>query len=166
MLNFVIRIRLKLLPCIIGTGLLTSATLSAATTATATVTYTIGTINAISVSGSPAALVVNTATAGSPPTSATDTSTTYALTTNATGKVITAGLSAAMPTGVSLTVTMAAPTGGTSAGGVALTAVAQNLVTAISNVAQSGLQITYVLAATVAAAAVGPSTTTVTYTIL
>ena len=45
--------------------ILANTTLQAATTATATVTYTINSIDSITVSGNPGPLVVNAATAGS-----------------------------------------------------------------------------------------------------
>lgn len=151
---------------ILGTGLfLLSSSLHAATTATATVTYTIGSIDAITVSGNPGPLVVNSATAGSGPTSAVDASTTYAVTTNSTARRVTAALTTAMPTGVSLTVALQAPTGATSVGAVALTTAAQALVTGIANVAQGSLTVTYTLIATLAAAQVSGATNTVTYTI-
>lgn len=137
----------------------------AATTATATVTYTIGSIIAISVSGNPGTLTVNSATAGSNPTSATDATTTYAVTSNIATQRVTGAIATAMPTGTTLSVNLAAPSGGTSAGTVALTTTAQNLVTGISNIAAAGNVITYTLAATVAAATVTNATNTVTYTI-
>lgn len=137
----------------------------AATTATATVTYTIGSIIAISVSGNPGTLTVNSATAGSNPTSATDATTTYAVTSNVATQRVTGAVATAMPTGTTLSVNLAAPAGGTSAGTVALTTTAQSLVTGISNVASASNVITYTLAATVAAATVTNATNTVTYTI-
>lgn len=136
-----------------------------ATTATATVTYTIGTITAISVSGNPAALTINSAVAGSAPTSATDATTTYAVTTNTTAQRVTAAVASAMPSGVTLSVNLAAPSGATSAGNVALTTTSQALVTGLSNVASASNTITYTLAATVNAASVANATNTVTYTI-
>lgn len=145
--------------------LLTFGALEAATTATATVTFTIGSIDAITVSGNPAALVVASATAGSGPTSATDATTTYAVTTNNTARRVTGAIDTAMPAGVTLSVALAAPTGATSAGPVALTTTAQALVTAITTLAQGSLTITYTLAATVAAAPVTAATRVVTYTI-
>jgi hypothetical protein len=153
-----------LLLSLIGLMLFPQASWSA-TTATATVTYTIGTILAITVSGNPGPLNVTTATAGSPPPSATDSSTTYAVTCNVASQRVTGSLASAMPTGVTLAVTLAAPTGATSAGAVSLTTSAQSLVTAISNVAQSGLAVTYTLTATLSAATVSAATNTVTYTI-
>jgi hypothetical protein len=46
-----------------------------------------------------------------------------------------------------------------------MTTTAQNLVTAITQLAQSGLSITYTLAATLAAGTVTSTTRTVTYTL-
>lgn len=137
----------------------------AATTATATVTYTVGTILALTVSGNPGAFTVNTATAGSQPASQTDTSTTYAVTTNGSATKLTAAVGAAMPTGVTLGVNAAAPTGATSAGNLNLTTTAQNMVTGIANLAQSGLTLTYTFTATTSAATVSNATATVTYTV-
>lgn len=139
--------------------------LDAATTATATVTFTIGSIDSITVSGNPAAMTVNAATAGSAPTSATDATTTFAVTTNNTARRITGAVDSTLPTGVTLSVALAAPTGATSAGAVALTTTAQALVTAIANIAQGSLTITYTLAATVSAVQVAGATRVVTYTV-
>lgn len=141
------------------------ASMMGATTATATVTYTIGSIDSISVSGNPGPLNVTTATPGSGPTSATDVTTTYSVTTNNTARKITGAVASSMPSGVTLDVSLAAPSGATSAGTVNLTTTAASLVTGIANIAQGSLAITYTLAATVSAAQVAGSTNTVTYTI-
>lgn len=143
--------------------LLVSAHIACAQTATQTVSYQVAATNTISVSGSPS-LVINTATAGSAPTAATA-SATYAITTNETNRKITATLDLAMPSGVTLGMSMAAPTGGTSAGTVTLSTVAQNMVTGISTLNQSGLAITYTLNATAAAGVVPAGNRTVTLTI-
>ncbi|HEX2080170.1 MAG TPA: hypothetical protein VHG08_20885 [Longimicrobium sp.] len=134
-----------------------------AQTATQTVSYEVTAINEISVTGSPS-LVINDATAGSGLTSATA-SGTYAITTNQTNRKITAQLDTNMPSGVTLAVTLAAPTGGTSAGAVSLSTTAQDVVTGVSNANQSGLSIGYTLSATVAAGVVPAGNRTVTYTI-
>lgn len=139
--------------------------IEAATTATATITYTIGSIDAITVSGNPGTLTVSAAVAGSAPTSATDATTTYAVTTNNTARKITGALATVMPTGTTLTVNLGAPTGGTSAGAVTLTTTAASLVTGIANIAQGSLTITYTLAATVSATQVTAATNTLTYTV-
>lgn len=137
----------------------------AATTATATITYTIGSIDAIAVSGNPGPLNVTAATAGSAPSSASDASTTYAVTTNNTARRITASLATNMPSGVTLSVALAAPTGATSLGAVNVSTTAATLVTGISNIAQAGLAITYTLTASPSAAQVTAATNTITYTI-
>lgn len=134
-----------------------------AQTATQTVSYEVTAINEISVTGSPS-LVINDATAGSGLTSATA-SGTYAVTTNQTNRKITAQLDTSMPAGVTLSVALAAPTGGTSAGVVSLSTTAQDVVTGVSSVNESGLSIGYTLSATVAAGVVPAGNRTVTYTI-
>lgn len=156
---------MKYFPLVLSVFLLAFSGLKAANTDTATITFTIAAINEIAVSGNPAAMTINSATAGSQPTNATDSSTTYAVTTNGSTLNITGALDSNMPAGITLSANLTAPTGGTSAGAVSLTSVAQNLVTGVSNVAESGLGITYTLAATVAAAPQGPSNRTLTYTL-
>ena len=136
---------------------------ASAQTATQTVSYEVAAINEISVAGSPS-LVINDATPGSGLTSATA-SGTYAITTNQANRKVTAQIDSNMPSGVTLSVTLAAPTGGTSAGAVNLSTVAQDVVTGVSNVNQSGLSIGYELSATVAAGVVPAGNKTVTYTI-
>jgi len=132
---------------------------------TATVTFSVSAINELAVSGNPAAFTVNSATAGNQPVSIQDSSTTYNITTNESSKVITGALDVALPSGLSLDVTLTAPTGATSAGAVTLTTVSQNLVTGISQVAESNLGITYDFSATVSAGTQTLDTRTVTYTI-
>jgi hypothetical protein len=141
--------------------------LFAATTATATITYNIQAIDAITVSGNPATLNISTATAGSAPSDASDVTTTYAVTTNSTtARAIQGRISSSMPSGVSLKVNLQAPSGGTSAGTVILSTTNANLVTAITQVSQSSLTITYTLSATAAAAVVTTNpTVVVTYTL-
>lgn len=153
------------LTVIAALGATFAASAFAASSATQTVTYEVSAINELTVSGNPGALVVNAAVAGSAPSSKSDSSTTYAITTNETNRKITGALNTAMPAGVSLSVNLAAPTGGTSAGAVALTALAQNLVTGISNLNESAKTITYSLSATSAAGVVPSATKTVTLTI-
>ena len=136
-----------------------------AQTATQTVTYEVQAINEISVSGNPAALIVSAATAGSQPVAATDATTSYAITTNASARIITGSIDTAMPANTTLGVTLTAPTGGTSAGQVTLTASDQNLVTGISTLAESGLTISYEFSATIAAGIIASASKTVTLTV-
>lgn len=136
---------------------------ASAQTATQVVSYEVTAINEISVSGSPS-LVINDATPGSGLTSATAGGT-YAITTNETNRKVTAHINSNMPSGVTLSVELAAPTGGTSTGAVNLSTVPADVVTGVSNVNESGLSISYELSATVAAGVVAAGNKTVTYTI-
>lgn len=136
---------------------------SAQQTAQQVVSYEVAAVDQITVSGSPS-LVINSATAGSTLNSASA-SGTYAVTTNGANRKITAAIDTNMPTGVTLTVSLGAPTGATSAGTVTLNNVAQDVVTGISTVNQSGLSISYGLSATISAGVVPAGNKTVTYTI-
>jgi cytoskeletal protein RodZ len=141
--------------------------LAMAGTATQTVTIVVSAINAISVSGPPGTLTVNAATAGSQPTPVSDNTTTYNITTNAVSGSpvkITGVLSAALPTGLTLTINLAAPSTGTSLGAVALSATPASLVTGIYQDINSSLMITYTASATVAAP-IGTTSETVTLTL-
>jgi hypothetical protein len=129
-----------------------------------TVGYEVQAVSEISFSGSPS-LVIGQATAGSGLTSASA-GASYALTTNQSGMKITAQLGAALPDHVVLSVSLEAPSGGTSAGTVALSdAVAKDVVTGVSTVNESGLDVTYTLAAGVAAGVVPAGTVQVMYTV-
>jgi hypothetical protein len=138
----------------------------AATSAPQTITYQVSAINEITVSGNPGALIVITAVPGSQPTAVTDATTTYAITTNVASKRITGALNTVMPDNTALKVTLVAPTGGTSSGQVTLTATAQNLVTGISTLAESGLSISYNFSATLAAGVVESAQKTLTLTVI
>lgn len=130
------------------------------------VTFSIDPINQMSVSGNPGALTINAATAGSAPTSVSDASTTWGITTNQTGTKVTAAIDQAMPANVTLRVNLAAPTGATSAGAVALGTSGVDVVTGITKLSESGKVITYTLSATAAADVVANASRTVTYTVV
>jgi hypothetical protein len=134
-----------------------------AQTATQVVTFQVDAVNQIAFSGSPS-LVVNTATAGNQPAAATAAAT-WAVTSNQTGSKITASIGSNMPGGLTLSVNLAAPAGGASAGLQGLSTVAVDLVTGITKLAQSAIGVTYQLNATAAAGTFTSSTRTVTYTI-
>jgi hypothetical protein len=136
---------------------------AAAQSGTQTLSFQVDAINQIAFTGNPS-LVVNSASAGSNPSAAT-TSVTWAVTTNQSNAKITGSLNAALPANVTLTVDLAAPTGGTSAGAQPLGTTAVDLVTAITRVAEGALGVTYTLSATAAAGVVASTTRTVTYTI-
>lgn len=120
----------------------------------------------LSVSASPSAFNVTTATAGQNPAALTNTSTKYNVSTTTTIRSITGKISSNMPSGVALTVQLQAPAGGTSAGAVTMTSVAANLVTAIPKITTAtNLLITYTFTATVSAAQVASATKTLTLTL-
>ena len=140
----------------------------AATTANQTVTFDVQAVNEIAVSGNPVAMTVSTATAGANPDDVTDSSTTYSISTNQSTKKITGQITTGgnMPANVTLEVSLAAPTGGASAGYVTLNSTAAaDLVTAISSLAEGSKTITYRLSATVNAGAVASDTRVVTLTL-
>jgi hypothetical protein len=132
--------------------------------ATQDVTLEVQAINQITFTGSPS-LTISTATAGSAPTSATANAS-YAITTNEADRKVTAQLDTDTPAGVTLAASLAAPSGATSAGAVQLSTTAQDVVTGIGTVNQSGLNVTYTLSATAAAGVVPSTVRTVTYTIV
>jgi DNA-binding response OmpR family regulator len=141
-----------------------SVTSAKAQTATQTVTFQVDAINQVAVSGTPT-LAITAAVAGGAPTSATSTGNTWAVTTNQSGAKITASLGSAMPSGVTLSANMAAPSGGTSAGYQALSTTAVDLVTGITKLNASGLSLGYKLDATSAAGTLSSTTRVVTFTI-
>ena len=129
-----------------------------------TITFSVGAINQVAVTGAPV-LAISTATAGSNPTQATDNASTWAVTTNQSGAKISASLDSDMPTGLTLKVSLGAPSGATSAGAKSLAAASVDLVTGVSQVAASSLSMSYTLDAVPTAGVVASSTRTVTYTI-
>jgi hypothetical protein len=135
-----------------------------AQTANQTVTYAVNAINQIAFTGAPS-LTITTAVAGSAPTSVTDATASWAVTTNQTTAKITANIPLAMPTGLTLSSSLTAPTLATSAGFQALGTVAVDLVTGITKLAQGSLGVSYKLDATAAAGVVASGTRVVTYTI-
>ncbi|HEY5060339.1 MAG TPA: hypothetical protein VII52_02335, partial [Gemmatimonadaceae bacterium] len=89
----------------------------------------------------------------------------WAVTTNQTGAKITGSIASDMPAGLTLSATLAAPAGATSAGKLALSSTAVDLVTTITKLNAGGLGLTYDLDATAAAGVVSSSTRLVTFTI-
>ena len=141
----------------------------AASSATQVINIVVLAINELAISpAGPITMTVNAATAGSQPDAVTNSTTTYAITTNKGTdlKKITGSLSSAMPANVTLKASLAAPTGGASAGSVTLTTGGVDLVNAIDPVAESNLGITYTLSAIAAAGEVASTPETVTLTIV
>jgi len=133
-----------------------------------TVSYVVGAVNAISVSGDPATMFVSAAIAGSEPEEVSDASTTYSITSTAgiDNKKITASINTPMPDGVTLKINLDAPKGATSLGDVDISNATDSVdvVKGIDSIAESGKTITYRLSAKVAAGMVSDSKT-VTLTI-
>lgn len=135
-----------------------------AQTASQAVTYSVRPASRASLSGSVAPLVLSRPTAGQGRTSALVGGTTYAIATNETNQKISASLSRPMPSGVSLAVTLGAPSGAASVASSALGTTGIDVVTGISSTSASDLPIVYTLTAG-AAAKLTPGTRLVTYTI-
>lgn len=138
----------------------------AAQTATQNVTVVVQEITAISVSA-PVTLTINSVgSAGDNPDEATNSSSSYSITTNGSGKKITGEIDASFPTGISLAVNMQAPAdAGASAGQVTLGTTPQDLVSGLTRVTGSDLEISYVASATVEAEPSAGETRTVTFTV-
>ncbi|MDA0378300.1 MAG: hypothetical protein O2899_02315 [Bacteroidetes bacterium] len=140
----------------------TGASFAQSNVATQQVSINVAEIAVIAVQGN-VSMTINAATAGQAPDAA-NASATYAVTTNGTQKKITAELDSNMPSGLTLSATMAAPTGASSAGKKALSSNAVDLVTNVTKVRGSGLSLSYEAVATVEAD-VANTSRTVTYTI-
>jgi hypothetical protein len=150
---------------IAGALVLGAARIAVAQTATQTVTFQVTAINQISITGAAPTLIVSTAVAGSAPTTATSSGITWAVTTNQSNAKINASIPANMPAGLTLSANLGAPAGATSAGTLALSTTAVDLVTSITKLNASGLSLTYSLDATTAAGVVASGTRVVTFTI-
>jgi hypothetical protein len=118
----------------------------------------------LTVSGSPAAMTITSAIAGSDPTSISNSSTTYSAFTFIPTHIM-AALGANMPTGVTLTMSLAVGAGATSSGPVALDVTSRNVVTNIT-ASQINKTITYNLSALASAGVIASQTRIVTLTIV
>lgn len=113
--------------------------------ATQTVTFRVEAINQIAVQGAPD-LTIESPAAGSQST-VTTTAGTWSVTTNQSDTRITASLASAMPNGLTLSLSLAAPRGATSAGMQVLGTEPVELVSHLTRVAAAGLPLSYELAA-------------------
>jgi len=139
----------------------------AAMSDTISVSFTIDPINEINIAGTSVTLTVNAAVAGSQPTQVSQ-STTYSISTNCTAnsKKLTAVINSAMPSGITLSLNVTAPTGASSTGTTTITNVAADVVTGIDAVAQSDIAMTFYLNATAAAGVVSAASKTLTFTLV
>ena len=123
----------------------------------------------LTVSGSPLAMKITTATAGFPPNSATDATTTYTVKAkfSTSPLKILASISSIMPPGMTLTVALVAPSApATSNGAVTLGTSALQVVGDITNTTLQTNAITYTLSATAAAGVVTSQSVIVTFTLV
>ncbi len=129
------------------------------------VTVSVQEINELSISGD-VAITISTASPGSGPDPENDTSASYNLTTNGANKKITGSIDVAYTAGITLSLLLAAPSGG-SASSKNLSTTAQDLATGFGLTAESSLGITYTASATVDVAPNGlGETRTVTLTLM
>jgi hypothetical protein len=146
-----------------------SSVAMAATTGTQTVTYTMPGITNISINDGTVNLVlVDPDDPTKDPTPVSNDDTSYNIWTNKACH-ITGQLSPAMNTGLTLTIEMTAPTGGTSTavGFTSTTSGAQSLITGIpKGTKEAAKTIKYTLSATVDAEPTTTGSTTVTFTIV
>lgn len=132
---------------------------------TSTVTYTISAVTLVEVAGDVSLTINDVNSVGGGLKNATD-STTYAITNNAGSKKIVGKINTNMPSNTTLTLTASAPASGASAGAVSLTSSNKDLVNAIGAVDQTGVSLSFVLAANVNAALVTSATKTLTLTLV
>lgn len=144
-----------------------AGSLFAASSDTITLNYEVQAINEINIDDASVTLTVNTAVAGSQPTQVSQ-ATTYDITTNCgtNAKKLTAAINTAMPEGLTLSLNVAAPTGGSSAGSTTISNVAADVVTGIDAVAESDIAMTFYLDATTAAGVIGAASKTLTLTLV
>lgn len=132
---------------------------------TSTVTYTISAVTLVEIGGDVSLTINDVNSVGGGLKSDTD-GTTYAITNNAGSKKLVGKIDTNMPSNSTLTVTAGAPASGASAGAVSLTSSNQDLVNAIGAVDQTGVSLSFTLAATVNAALVNSASKTLTLTLV
>ncbi len=158
---------MKLTALVAAIGFVMSSGAWAADTGVHTFYYEVQENSQIALSGTPGALTIVPAAPGAPPATVTDSGSFYSIVNNAgdDSKQITAEIDVATPAGVTLSVTLVAPTGATATK-QALTADPKAVVVAIDSVSEGPLGITYELTATAAAEGMVDATLVeVTYTI-
>lgn len=122
---------------------------------------------AVTLSGDPGSLAIVTATAGAPLDPVSDATTTYTVTISAPGQEIVARLDAPLPNGVTLAITLTAPTGAVSIGEVTLSTVDQTVVGSIPAAGTyAGLAISYQLSAGTSAGPLATSARSVVFTVV
>lgn len=125
-------------------------------------------LTALSVSGGPVSLIVNTALAGSQPTAAVNSTASYTVTAKKTAgiKKLVGSINQLMPANTTLTVELVAVSGATSLGPVALDMTPRDLEIAISKENATVASIIYTFTATIAAGVIPAQSRIVTFTLL
>lgn len=146
-------------------SLVLSASVVSGNTATQDITITAESINEISLSKTSLDLTITPPPGDLLEEEVSDSSTTLSYSTNHANQEITVEVDKALPPGLALLVE-ATSTGGVSSGVVSLETSANNLITDLSNVTDSGETVTYTLKAIKIAEPAAAKTFTVTYTII
>mgnify|MGYP000043469368 FL=1 len=145
-------------------SLLLSTPVVGGSTATQDITITAEPINEVSLSKTTLSLTITPPTEDLVEEEVIDSSTTLSYSTNQTNQKITVTVDRTLPLGLTLLVE-ATSTGGVSSGAIALDTSANNLITDLSNLSDSGETVTYTLKANKFAEPTASETFTVTYTI-
>lgn len=163
-----IRVTMKFLQIASLTGWLFAApSLFASVTSSQGLVVAVSEIYAISVSSPSVTMNLVAPQAGSDFAPAVNSSTSYNLSVNSSQtRKITAGLNQVLPSGVSLNLSLAAPSGATSQDATPLTTAAQDVVRGVSHIAASNLNITYTLNCLVGQSAVGSGSAVVSITLV
>jgi hypothetical protein len=135
-------------------------------TARITIYYSVQAVNEISIDDASVTLAISGAPAGGNPATATAT-TNYDITTNGgtDSKKLTAALDTDMPADVTLSMNVAGPADGISAGPSTITSSPSDVVTMIDSVAQSNIPMEFQLSATISAGMVSSGSRTLTLTL-
>jgi hypothetical protein len=159
------KVFLVLAMVMLSTMLAVNAFAAPANYAYQTVTFEIAQISQLSVSGNPDALVIYLLDEYGDLVPAVDYSTTYDIYTNGTSQRITGEIDESMPSYTTLGIALETPSTGSSLGWVSLSTSPQNLVTGISTLSGTELEIGYEFSATIQAGRISEDYLVVTLTI-
>lgn len=131
----------------LGLFALVSGRILEAQTATQTVTFSVVSSSRAAIANVAAPMTIRTASNRRTSTSASVAGSSYAITTNESNQKISASLNEALPSGLSLAVSLSPPAGASSRGATKLGATAADVVTGISAASFSSLPLVYTLTA-------------------
>lgn len=156
----------KVLGTVLALAIVGAAFAQVSDTADQVVTFGITAFSEITVDGAPSLTLSQFNADGSAYEPVVYTGATYSVATNGTAMKISASLEADMPTGLTLALELDAPTDASSAGSLALSAIAVDLVTGITQLSEFDLVMTYTLSGALDAVVTDSETRTVTFTIV